>query len=595
MTATISPAPASARPPRQSLPRRAFALLRNTWRGLTSMRTALMLLFLLALAAIPGALLPQRNLNTQKVDKYIADRSTLGPWMDRLQLFDVFSSFWFTAVYVLLFVSLVGCIVPRVFDHYKAWRTPPVRAPRNLTRLPHHYSTTTTDSADDVITKARAELRGWRVVERRVQREGRDEATLAPDVARTPGEEVPFSPDIARTPGEEVPFSPDIARRSTDEVTLSAEKGYFRELGNIVFHLALVGLLVAIAAGRLFGYEGSVIVVADNGPGFCTTSTAAFDSFRAGRVNDGTGLAPMCVRVKDFRADYLPNGQAEMFTADISYQAGADLASDTWRDTTIQVNHPLRVSGDRVYLQGHGYAPTFTVTYPDGRTRTETTQWRPDDGTTFLSSGVMRFDPPGGMFGSEQERRKHQIAIEGLFAPTALLHGNLLTSSYPALTDPAVAIDIYRGETGLDTGRAQSLFALDSEMIKQGRLTKEQRVNLRPGESATLPDGTKVTFDGAKQYANLQVSHDPAQGWVLACALTMMAGLLVSLLVKRRRIWLRAYPDDRPDGERRTVVEMGGLARTDQAGWGGEFDRLRARLLDSTPETPTARTESTRE
>ncbi|MBF6172867.1 cytochrome c biogenesis protein ResB [Nocardia blacklockiae] len=541
---TTTPAP--ARPSRPSVPRRAWAVLRNTWRGLTSMRTALMLLFLLALAAIPGALLPQRNLNTQKVDKYIADRPTLGPWMDRLQLFDVFSSFWFTAVYVLLFVSLVGCIVPRVFDHYKAWRTQPVPAPRNLTRLPHHHSTTTPDAAADVIAKARAELRGWRVVE----------------------------------------------RRGDEDVTLSAEKGYFRELGNLVFHLALVGLLVAVAAGRLFGYEGSVIVVADNGPGFCTTSTAAFDSFRAGRVNDGTGLAPMCVRVKDFRADYLPNGQAEMFTADISYQAGADLVSDTWRDTTIQVNHPLRVSGDRVYLQGHGYAPTFTVTYPDGQTRTETTQWRPDDGTTFLSSGVMRFDPPGGMFGTEQERRKHQIAIEGLFAPTALLHGSLLTSSYPALTDPAVAIDIYRGETGLDTGRAQSLFALDSEMIKQGRLTKEQRVNLRPGESATLSDGTKVTFDGAKEYANLQVSHDPAQGWVLACALTMMAGLLVSLLVKRRRIWLRAYPDAAADGERRTVVEMGGLARTDQAGWGGEFDRLRTRLLDSTPEH---RTESTRE
>ncbi|GAB2730592.1 cytochrome c biogenesis protein ResB [Nocardia thraciensis] len=529
--------PAPAHPPRQSLPRRAWALLRNTWRGLTSMRTALMLLFLLALAAIPGALLPQRSLNAQKVDKYIADRGALGPWMDRLQLFDVFSSFWFTAIYALLFVSLVGCIVPRVFDHYKAWRTQPVKAPRNLTRLPHHYSTSVDGSAQDVIAEARKQLRGWRVVERDGAKDG--------------------------------------------ERTLAAEKGYVRELGNIVFHLALVALLVAIAAGKLFGYEGNVIVVADDGPGFCTTSTAAFDSFRAGRVNDGTGLTPLCVRVKDFRADYLSNGQAEMFTADISYQSGADLANDTWRDTTIQVNHPLRVSGDRVYLGGHGYAPTFTVTYPDGQTRTETTQWRPDDPTTFLSSGVMRFDPPGGMFGSEQERRKHQIAIEGLFAPTALLHGNLLTSSYPGLTDPAVAIDIYRGETGLDTGRAQSLFALDSEMIKQGRLAKEQRVNLRPGESATLSDGTKVTFDGAEEYASLQVSHDPAQGWVLASALTMMAGLLVSLLVKRRRIWLRAYPDARGDDERRTVVEMGGLARTDQAGWGSEFDRLRIRLLDS--------------
>ncbi|RDI52006.1 cytochrome c biogenesis protein [Nocardia mexicana] len=545
----MTPAPAPAHPPRQSLPRRAWALLRNTWRGLTSMRTALMLLFLLALAAIPGALLPQRSLNAQKVDKYIADRGTLGPWMDRLQLFDVFSSFWFTAIYALLFVSLVGCIVPRVFDHYKAWRTQPVKAPRNLTRLPHHYSTTVDGSAQDVIAEARKQLRGWRVVERDGLADG--------------------------------------------ERTLSAEKGYVRELGNIVFHLALVALLVAIAAGKLFGYEGNVIVVADDGPGFCTTSTAAFDSFRAGRVNDGTGLTPLCVRVKDFRADYLSNGQAEMFTADISYQSGADLANDTWRDTTIQVNHPLRVSGDRVYLGGHGYAPTFTVTYPDGQTRTETTQWRPDDPTTFLSSGVMRFDPPGGMFGSEQERRKHQIAVEGLFAPTALLHGNLLTSSYPGLTDPAVAIDIYRGETGLDTGRAQSLFALDSEMIKQGRLAKEQRVNLRPGESATLSDGTKVTFDGAKEYASLQVSHDPAQGWVLASALTMMAGLLVSLLVKRRRIWLRAYPDSRGEDERRTVVEMGGLARTDQAGWGSEFDRLRTRLLDS--DAPTARTDSTRE
>src|SRR5207248_2767606 len=124
----------------------------------------------------------------------------------------------------------------------------------------------------------------------------------------------------------------------------------------------------------------------------------------------------------------------------------------------------------------------------------------------------------------------------------------------------------------------------------QGRMNKEQRVNLKPGESATLADGTKVTFDGAKQFANLQVSHDPAQGWVLASALTMMAGLLVSLLVKRRRIWLRAYPDaaggpDRTgDNERRTVVEMGGLARSDQAGWGGEFDRLRTRLLGGSAE-----------
>ncbi|WP_194817685.1 cytochrome c biogenesis protein ResB [Nocardia sp. XZ_19_385] len=542
MTETLTAA--APKPPRQSLPGRGWALVRNAWRGLTSMRTALVLLFLLALAAIPGALLPQRNLNEQKVTEYIANRPKLGPWMDRLELFDVFSSFWFTAVYVLLFVSLVGCILPRCYDHFKALRTAPVQAPRNLSRLPHHHSETVTRTPEQVIEQARAQLRSWRTEVRPGQRDG--------------------------------------------EITLSAEKGYTRELGNLVFHLALVGLLVAIAVGKLFGYEGSVIVIADNGPGFCTTSPAVFDSFKAGNVNDGTGMTPICVRVKDFKAEYLKNGQAEMFTSNIQYQSGADLNANTWRDTTIQVNHPLRVAGDRLYLQGHGFAPTFTVTFPNGQTRTETIQWRPDDAQTFLSSGVLRIDPPGGMFATDEERRKNQIAIDGLFAPTAMFHGSLLTSAFPRMDDPAVAIDIYRGDTGLDTGKPQSLFALDREMIAQGRLNKEARTNLRPGETATLPNGTKVTFDGAKEFVNLQVSHDPAQQWVLVSALAMMAGLLVSLLVKRRRIWVRVYPSPGDAGtvdQRRAVVELGGLARTDQAGWGGEFDRLRARLLDPTKTT----------
>ena len=536
----IPEAPEAAPVPRQSLPGRAFALVRNTWRGLTSMRTALVLLFLLALAAIPGALLPQRSLNAGKVDEYIANRPTLGPWMDRLELFDVFGSFWFTAVYVLLFISLVGCILPRCVDHAKALRTRPVAAPRNLARLPHHVERRVDETPDELAARIRTSLKGWRVE--------------------------------TRTGG---------ARPVRDgEITLSAEKGYTRELGNLVFHLSLVGLLVAIAVGKLFGYEGNVIVVANNGPGFCTTSPAVFDSFKAGNTQDGTGMTPLCLKVKDFTADYLDNGQAEMFTSNISYQAGDDLETGTWRDNQLQVNHPLRVEGDRVYLQGHGYAPTFTVTFPGGETRTETLQWRPDDATTFLSSGAMRFDPPGGMYPDTDERRKNQIAIEGLFAPTALFHGNLLASSHPAMKDPAVAIDIYKGDTGLDTGNPQSLFSLNTELINQGRLVKQDRVNLMPGESATLADGTQVRFDGAVDFVNVQVSHDPAQQWVLVSALTMMAGLLVSLLIKRRRVWARIYPADPADLDpRRTVVELGGLARTDQAGWGDEFDRLCARLL----------------
>ncbi|MFZ0228496.1 MAG: cytochrome c biogenesis protein ResB, partial [Mycobacterium sp.] len=54
------------------------------------MGTALVLLFLLALGAIPGALLPQRSLNAGKVADYLAAHPVIGPWLDRLQAFNVF-------------------------------------------------------------------------------------------------------------------------------------------------------------------------------------------------------------------------------------------------------------------------------------------------------------------------------------------------------------------------------------------------------------------------------------------------------------------------------------------------------------------------
>ncbi len=520
--------------------RKLLAWARNTWRALTSMGTALVLLFLLALGAIPGALLPQRSLNAGKVNDYLKAHPMIGPWLDRLQAFDVFSSFWFTAIYVLLFVSLVGCLTPRMVEHARSLRATPVAAPRNLARLPKHAGSrlhvglgagpAELNALANTVTRR---LRGWRTA----------------------------------------------IRHADNTVEVSAEKGYLREFGNIVFHFSLLGLLVAVAVGKLFGYEGNVIVIADGGPGFCSASPAAFDSFRAGNTVDGTSLHPICIRVNDFQAHYLPSGQATSFAADIDYQDGRDLSANSWRHYLLEVNHPLRIGGDRVYLQGHGYAPTFTVTFPDGQTRTSTVQWRPDNPQTLLSSGVARIDPPAGSYPNANERRQHEIAIQGLLAPTEQLDGTLLSSRFPALNAPAVAVDIYRGDTGLDTGRPQSLFTLDPRLIEQGRLTKEKRVNLRAGQQVRIDAGpgagTVVRFDGAVPFVNLQVSHDPGQTWVLVFAITMMAGLLVSLLVRRRRLWVRLTPA----AEGTVNVELGGLARTDNSGWGDEFERLTERLL----------------
>lgn len=502
--------------------------LRNAWRSLTSMRTALILLFLLALAALPGALLPQRSLNEQLVEQYFADYPAIAPWLDRVGAFDVFAAPWFAAIYLLLMVSLIGCVLPRTIDDARALRAVPVATPRNLARLPHHDSAVVDEGLDAATARVRGSLRGWRVAER--------------------------SEGATRT--------------------LSAEKGYSREIGNLVFHLSLIGLLLGFAAGKLFGYEGQVIVGSGGGE-FCNTGILGYDTFRAGTVVDGTDLDPFCVRVDDFTAEFLPNGQAASFAVALGYQSGDDLAAgrvDEWRSFPLAVNNPLRLDGNRVYLQGHGYAPVFTVTFPNGEQRTGDVQWRPVDVGTLLSEGATKFEPPDVT--DEAARRSGQLAITGLLAPTTS-GGDIVTSVFPDLRDPEVAVDVLRGDLGFDDGRGQSIFEVDQAQVESGALTRVARENLVPGQSLTLDDGTVIRFDRVDDWVNLQVSHDPGQVWVLVFAITMLVGLGASLGVRRRRFWARLVPVETG----RTVVELGGLARTDRAGYGEEFDHLSTALL----------------
>lgn len=505
----------------------AFAAFRRMiWRQLTSMRTALILLFLLALGSVPGALLPQWHLNRGKTAEYILAHPTIGPIMDSLGLFDVFASPWYSAIYLLLAISLVGCILPRSIELVRQWRSRPGAAPRNLARLPLHATEHVIDSpeaaADRIETALRSKgLRGWRLT-RRVEPGG--------------------------------------------AVTISAERGYLREVGNLVFHVSVLGLLFAIAGGALYGYAGSNLVIV--GQGFCSVAPVSYENFEPGRLVDGTDMDPFCVDVIDFATDYTDIGQALAFRADLKVQYGDDVGTDRWFDHELNVNDPLRLAGQRLYLLGHGYVPMFTVDYPNGESRDYEAPFQPTD-SMFTSDGVIKItDPPGA---APETLRQQQLAIVGVFAPSAVISDGLLTSGYPALTAPAVAIEVYRGDLGLETGRAQNVFTISTDQVDQGLLVAQDRANLAVGESMTLDDGTEVTFTGAKEFVSLQTSYDPVQFWALVFAVLLVAGISASLMIKRRRVWYRLTPGT--DGGP-TVVEIGGLARTDQAGYGAEFASL---------------------
>lgn len=115
-------------------------LLRWAWRQLATMRAALILLLMLALAIIPASLLPQRIQDPARVASFIEDNGQWGEVLDTFQLFDVHSSVWFASIYILLMVSLVGCILPRTRQHLRAMRQEPPKAPRRLTRMPGYAS-----------------------------------------------------------------------------------------------------------------------------------------------------------------------------------------------------------------------------------------------------------------------------------------------------------------------------------------------------------------------------------------------------------------------------------------------------------------------
>jgi cytochrome c biogenesis protein len=511
----LSTAPEPVAPPSPGTSLRAAA--RRTWRQLTSMRTALLLLFLLALAAVPGAHFPQRGQSPVRVNEYYAEHPALAPWLDRLSLFDVYAAPWFAAIYLLLFVSLVGCLVPRIRLHARALRTPPPKVPAQLSRLAicdRWSAAAPPQAAADAA--ARALRRGrWRVVRR-------DGAA-----------------------GAEV----------------CAEKGYLRETGNLLFHVSLVALLVGVATGGLFGFQGTVLV--KEGEGFANT-VLSYDDHKPGRRFREGDLVPFHFRLDDFRASFSEGGRPVDFEADLRWAADADGELQPYR---IRVNEPLSVDGARLYLLGHGYAPHVLVRDVEGEVvLDQAVPCLPQD-LGHLSTCVIKVPDAAG----------EQLAFEGVFTPTTVQDPETgrVGSRHPALQDPALTLVAYRGDLGLDSGIPASVYSLGDkerlEPVDEGRAQL-----LDPGATWELPGGGSLTYVGTSEWANFQITQDPGKLLALGASVGMVLGLCLSLFVRRRRVWVRASAG--PDG--RTVVEAGGLGRTDAEAFRTEFAGLVERLRD---------------
>ena len=513
----------------------AVGWLRWMWRQLTSMRTALFLLLLLAIGALPGSIWPQRSIDAARTADYIAQHPSLGPWLDRLGFFEVYASPWFAAIYLLLFISLVGCVLPRSKVHWTAIRATPPRAPARLERLGSH-------------------------------------ATV--EIGASPAEAIALSRDAL--------WGSRFRVHGHTEDSLSGESGYLKETGNLVFHLALIGVIIGVAVGHLFGWKGDVIVPV--GQTFANT-LSRYDTFSPGPWVDASTLSPFAVTVDQLDATFEDTvtgrgqfGQPRDFTAHVTT---TPTPGATPVKTTVKVNHPLELDGAGVFLLGNGYAPVVTVKDGSGEAVFSGPVPFLAQDNNYKSVGAIK------VTGSQPR----QLGFSGLFLPTAIIDKETGPSSiFPDARNPALALTLYEGDL-FPGGRPQSVYTLDTSALSQVKQANGQplRIWLQPGQTFELPEGRgSITFDGVDRFAGLSIRHDPGRFITLGAALAALTGLIASLVVRRRRIFVRVSPADEAG---RTVVLVGGLAKGDDDGLQVVVDRVAAAVAHRAVEGPVEETD----
>jgi cytochrome c biogenesis protein len=482
------------------------------------MRTALILLFALALAAIPGSLVPQRAVSPVRVGDFINEHPALGPIYDKLGLFEVYSSPWFSAIYLLLFVSLVGCIVPRIGVYAKALRARPPKTPRNLVRLPAYAAADLANSDHDVLDRAAAALRSRHY------------------------------------------------RVDVNGDSVAAERGYLREAGNLVFHTSLVFVLVGVAIGALFGFRGTSVVIV--GQGFSNNLTQ-YDDFSAGGRFTEADLLPFSVTVKDFDVKFetgpVQRGAARLFRANVEVTERPGAAP---RQEILEVNKPLHIADTTVHLIGHGYAPRVTVKDAQGNVAFSGPVVLLPQDSNFSSIGTIK----------APDARPERLAFEAYFFPTAVLGDQGPQSIFPDALNPALFVNVWHGPPKVETGRPENVYSLNTAGLTQLKEADGQpvRIGLNVGDGVNLPDGKgSIQLDGWVRWVKLQIGAAPGVPISLIALGFAVAGLCLSLFIRPRRVWIRVRDADQ--GHR--VVEVGGLDRADaRAGLTEDVAELAAEL-----------------
>lgn len=449
---------------------------RWAWRQLTSMRLAIILLLILIVAIIPASMLPQVRDDPALVATWVAEHGTWGKVVRALGLLDVLRAPWFAAIYLLLFISLLGCIIPRTGQWIRRLRSRPGRIPTRL------------DKFDGYVA-------------------GASEA----------GEE-----EIARRVISAMP------RYRAERVAggVSLENGYLREGANLLFHICLFIVLIIFALAQALTYRGQAIVV--EGESF-VNSSLAYDSFTSGTLVGEAKIEPFRLRLDDMEAKFDEEGNASHFSAGLTItEPGGEP-----RTELLALNNPVRVAGTDIYLSGNGYAPHLIITDEDGSTAFDGHVVLADVGPDYVSRGVAKVPD------TTNRDRQLGLQLT-LYPTAAWAGESLISVYPGPVNPYLVALtwigDLGLDEGRPQNVYELDTTGLELQKDSGGLATM---TILEMGHTATLPGGATLTFAGLDRFAALDFNHAPLIGLLGIFATLAFVSITASLLLPQRRIWVR--------------------------------------------------------
>nr|WP_320133748.1 cytochrome c biogenesis protein ResB [uncultured Holophaga sp.] len=275
------------------------------WRALCSVRLTLGLLLVIAAASVSGTLIQQ---NLPREDYFRAWQDGTARFLLGSGLTDVYHSWWFMGLLLLLAINLIACSINRLPGILAAYRGQPDLSQEQMKAQPFHRSYVMGSSLEEARAGARQALLGT--------------------------------------------FRQDGGGQSV----LYASRGAYARWGVMVVHASLLVIFLGAIIGALWGFKGYVNIVEGS-------SARAIQLRGGGDEGEGSRALPFELHVDSFKVSHYDTGQPSDFVSHVRVLEGGR----TVREKDLRVNDPLNYRGITFYQASYGPAPQATFLLQDGK------------------------------------------------------------------------------------------------------------------------------------------------------------------------------------------------------------------------------------